>query len=194
MGDDPPVYPGTHVLRNRLGIRDASELARRENDLTFVRLLDLRVRGLPGRDDLAHLHAFHRHIFGDIYPWAGEIRTVAIATGDLFALPQHIESYLAAALDRLADERDLTGLHVDLFIDRLAHYLAEINATHTFREGNGRAQRAFLGQLGNDAGYRIAWERTDPSTNNAASIASIRGDNRLLRAMLADLVEPAADA
>jgi fido (protein-threonine AMPylation protein) len=44
----------------------------------------------------------------------------------------------------------------------LTYYLAEINATHPFREGNGRTQRAFLQQLAEDAGYRIDWRTLDP--------------------------------
>jgi cell filamentation protein len=39
---------------------------------------------LPGGYDLAHLQAFHREISGDLYPWAGEIRVVAIAKSDMF--------------------------------------------------------------------------------------------------------------
>jgi hypothetical protein len=46
----------------------------------------LAERPVPGSYDLGHLQAFHRHIFGDVYDWAGEIRTVAIANGDMFAL------------------------------------------------------------------------------------------------------------
>jgi cell filamentation protein len=36
-----------------------------------------------------------RKIFGDIYGWAGQIRTVAIAKGSLFCLPQYIETAAA---------------------------------------------------------------------------------------------------
>jgi fido (protein-threonine AMPylation protein) len=61
-----------------------------------------------------------------------------------------------------ARENHLRGLGGDAFCDLLTRYYAEINATHLFREGNGRAQRAFLGQLAPDAGYRVAWERLDP--------------------------------
>ncbi|MGI8904571.1 MAG: Fic family protein [Solirubrobacteraceae bacterium] len=45
------------------------------------------------------------------------------------------------------------------------HYFAEINATHPFRDGNGRTQRAFVSQLVTDAGYRIEWARLDPERN-----------------------------
>jgi cell filamentation protein len=38
--------------------------------------------GAPTGDfDLRHLRAIHRHLFQDVYDWAGEIRTVEIAKG-----------------------------------------------------------------------------------------------------------------
>ena len=189
MAEDPYVYPGTDVLRNRFGVRDAAELARRENDAATARLLQLKTRPLAGHYDLPHLQAFHRHIFGDVYPWAGEMRTVAIAKDDLFALPQHIEPYLSSQLAQLADENYLRGLTREPFIERLAHYLAEINSTHPFREGNGRTQRAFVSQLAAGGGYRIAWERIDPERNIEISRAAHRGDERPMRDMLSDVLE-----
>jgi fido (protein-threonine AMPylation protein) len=80
---DPYVYPGTSTLRNRYGVRDPTELARRETAASIVRLAELAARPIPGAYDLAHLQAFHRRIFGDVYDWAGEIRTVAIAKGTI---------------------------------------------------------------------------------------------------------------
>lgn len=64
-----------------------------------------RAAFIPGDFDLAHLQATHRYIFGDIYPWAGELRTVRITKGgDLFALPEHIGPYLTSLLADLARE------------------------------------------------------------------------------------------
>ncbi|MGH3575304.1 MAG: Fic family protein, partial [Pseudonocardiaceae bacterium] len=40
-----------------------------------------------------------------------------------------------------------------------------VNAVHPFRDGNGRTQRAFFGQLARDAGYRIDWSTMDRETN-----------------------------
>ena len=71
MAEEPYVYPGTQVLRNHFAIHDPDELARRENDASTARQLELQARPLPGRYDLPHLQAFHRHIFGDLYPWGG---------------------------------------------------------------------------------------------------------------------------
>jgi cell filamentation protein len=60
---------------------------------------------------------------------------------------------------------------------------------HSFREGNGRAQRAFFSQLAHDAGQHIAWVRMDPNCNMAASAAAHHGDLGPLRAMLDQLTD-----
>jgi PHD/YefM family antitoxin component YafN of YafNO toxin-antitoxin module len=80
---DPYLDPASGVLRNLLGITDAAKLARAEAALSASRLIDLE-RRLPGRYDLAHLQTFHRYILGDVYDWAGQLRTVSIAKGSVF--------------------------------------------------------------------------------------------------------------
>ncbi len=149
---DPYIDPATGLLRNLLGIGDPHRLAEAEAGLTLAAIADLGVRILPGGYDLAHLQVFHREIFGDLYPWAGEIRTAGIAKTDPFCLPQHIESYSAAVFADLGNENFLRGLTRKVFLDRLTYYFAEVNAIHPFREGNGRAQRAFFHQLSRQAG------------------------------------------
>ncbi|WP_319319050.1 Fic/DOC family protein [Streptomyces europaeiscabiei] len=76
--NDPYAMPNG-VLHNKLGITDHQLLAAAEADITRARLVMLAERPLPGAYDLGHLQAFHAAIFGDIYPWAGELRTVNIA-------------------------------------------------------------------------------------------------------------------
>jgi cell filamentation protein len=97
---DPYTDPESGVLVNRLGLATRPELERVERDLTSFALLRLRDRPLPGGYDLTHLQGFHRAIFADIYPWAGEIRTVAISKGNLFCLPQFIEPSAAVIFGR----------------------------------------------------------------------------------------------
>lgn len=189
MAADPYVYPGTDVLRNHLGIRDPAQLQAAEANSTGPRIALLRLRSLPGRYDLGHLQAFHRAIFSGIYPWAGEIRAVAIAKSHLFALPQHIGPYLGYQLAKLATEHHLRGLDQTRFIDRLTYYFAEVNAVHPFREGNGRTQRAFFSQLARAAGYKLAWERLDAEANIEAAIASLNGDNSKLAELLGYITE-----
>ena len=174
--DDPYLLPGTSVLRNRLGITDPIELHQYEFEATFTRQVELDARRLPGNYDLDHLRAVHRHLFQDVYDWAGEIRTVDIAKDrSLFALARFITDAATDLFGTLRAEKHLGGLGHDAFVGRAAHYLIEINALHPFREGNGRAQRAFIGQLATDAGWRINWSTIDAADNIAASIA---GHNR----------------
>jgi cell filamentation protein len=186
---DPYIDPQTGVLHNRLGITDADELTRVESDLTVVQLVDLERRHLPGGYDLPHLQEFHWFLFGDIYDWAGELRTVTIAKADLFCLPENIASFSQDVFRALDRDGFLRGRERAEFVVGLAEHLANVNAVHPFREGNGRTQRAFFGQLARDAGYRIDWSTMDRGTNLAASRASIRGNEVQLRAMLDQLVD-----
>ena len=188
MTSDPYTDPATALLRNRLAITDPQRLRSVEAMLSQAAIADLETGTLAGGYDLSHLQDFHREIFGDIYPWAGEIRAVAIAKSDLFCLPQHIDVYAGEVFAALAKERHLRGLPRDAFVDRLTHYFAEVNAIHPFREGNGRTQRAFFRQLAEEAGWVIDWSDLDPDENVRASILALRGDNGPLRALLDGLV------
>jgi cell filamentation protein len=187
---DPYVYPGTTVLRNLAGVRDARELATREAQTTTLRLAQLGALRLDGVYDLLHLRNFHRFIFQDIYPWAGELRSTPLAKpGSMFALPGLIESYASDVFHQLAGEQYLRALTHDEFADRVAHYYGEINAVHPFREGNGRAQRAFLRQLALDADHSLAWEHLHAGALVDASQRSFQGDNGPLRALVEKLLD-----
>lgn len=190
MSDDPYVYPDTDVLRNLRGIRDGEELGEFEARLTFLRGLQLASSPIAGEYDLTHLQALHRYLFTGLYEWAGELRTVVLAKTDLFCLPEHIESYGAEIFDKLAEESHLRGLDRELFIDRLAHYLGDVNALHPFRDGNGRAQRAFFAQLAADAGYRLDWQLVDQQANIDASVAAMQGDEVPMRKLLGGVTKP----
>lgn len=186
---DPYRDPETGALRNLLGITDPAVLEQADADFSAVRLAQLNRRELPGDYDLTHLRGFHRAIFGDLYPWAGELRTVGIAKGDPFCLPQHIESFADDIFTRLAAAGHLRGLDRDEFIDGMTGLLGDLNALHPFRDGNGRTQRAFCAQLARHAGHQLRWAPMDPVENINASRASLRGDNTPMRAMLERLVD-----
>jgi len=184
MLEDPYSDPVTGVLYNKLGLGTAAGLEAAEREITHAALILLDESPVSPSYDLPHLQEIHKRIFGDIYEWAGQIRTVAIAKGAMFCLPQYIDSSAAVIFGELHDEDCLRGLRRDAFVGRLAHYLGEVNALHPFREGNGRAQRAFFGQLARDAGFTLAWQHLDPARNVEASAAIMRGDPEPMREML----------
>jgi cell filamentation protein len=190
VSGDPYLDPRTGIFRNRLGLTDRAALAAAERTLTTVRLDQLKRRRLPGNYDLEHLRVFHWTIFQDVYPWAGQLRTVLIVkAGASFCLPHQIVDTAAEIFAHLADDRYLRGRDRDGFLDGLTALLAEVNALHAFREGNGRSQRAFLSQLARDAGYRLRWEHVDRDANIDAARAAADGDLAPLRALLDPAVE-----
>jgi cell filamentation protein len=180
------LYPGTDVLRNRLDVRNTQELERVERALTLGRLVELRSTGAgAGGFDFAHLQAVHRHVFQDVYEWAGQVRAVTLGKGTTqFCLPQHLESFAATIFSALASEDVLVGLTAEAFADAAANLLADLNALHPFREGNGRAQRAFLELLSDHAGHPIVWRPLGPARMIQASIDAMRGDNSGLRTIV----------
>ncbi|WP_411431381.1 Fic/DOC family protein [Actinokineospora spheciospongiae] len=118
---------------------------------------------MPGEYNSQHLQAFHRHLFRDVYDWAGDFRTVDISKGNVrFAHWNYLNDSVSAVLGQLKDDYWLANLRRDHFIKRLAFYYGELNVCHPFREGNGLTQRAFLRQLSASAGWRLDWTELPP--------------------------------
>jgi len=110
---DPYLYPGTSVLKNLRGLTDPQLRARFEARQTHRRIAELIDMPITGGFDVAHLKAIHRHIFQDVYEWAGEFRTVNISkSGHLFGLAIVLEPALQQILAKLAAEKHLVGLTV----------------------------------------------------------------------------------
>jgi cell filamentation protein len=191
MAIDPYLIPGTDTLRNVPGYTDPGQLQEFEHHETIRRIIELDDRPIAGRYDLDHLCAFHRHLFQDIYDWAGDIRTVNIAKGGtLFGLAHALIPYATDLFNHLAAENHLVGLDHTTFVNRAAHYVAEINALHPFREGNGRTQRAFLHQLSKNAGWNIEWDTVTAEQNITASIAAMNGDETGFVELLTTITTP----
>lgn len=186
---DPYLDPDTGILRNSLGITTQAELDEAEADISTVVLAALPDNPIPGNFDLRHLQAIHKALFGSLYPWAGELRTVEMTKeATRFANPEFLEKAAAALFDELHKENLLRNLSDETYVERLAHYFSEVNILHPFREGNGRTQRAFFTLLAMEAGHRIKWESIDADQNLAASIAAYQGDESGLATMLASLL------
>jgi cell filamentation protein len=188
---DPYAYPGSEVLRNKPGFRDARQLQDFEYRRTVQRGLELIEQPVRGRFDLEHLKAIHRHLFQDVYDWAGQVRTVGMTKGaSTFALPGMIEGYGRQVFDAIARDNHLEGLDKQAFVERLAHHFSEINALHPFREGNGRSTRVFLAQLAREAGYELDYSKVDASTWNEAARASFAGGLEAVTKVLAQIATP----
>ena len=181
---DPYCYPDSRVLKNKLDIHDRDELFNEERNLSNLRNEELLHSPIRGRFNFIHLQKIHAYLFQDIYPWAGEVRTVDIAKGDLFCRYFAIASEADRIFTELKREKYLGGLDAGTFASRLAYYFAEINALHPFREGNGRTQREFIRQLAYQNNYLITYSGTTQDEMIAASRASFKLDYAPLERLL----------
>jgi cell filamentation protein len=183
---DPYCYPGTTILINRLGIRDQARLEAFETDVSIERA----AQALPrGRLSYTHYRAIHRHLFQDVYVWAGRIRTVRIfKERSAFCYPDHIDREMKRLFAGLARQKHLRGLDASTFAREVAHFLAELNAIHPFREGNGRTQLSFLTLIAEWAGHPLSLNRLYPKAVIDATIASFGGNEKPLAATIRKLI------
>ena len=171
--DDPYAYPGTSVLRNRLDIRDAGILEAFEVEIFTLRAEE----PLPhGTFDPIHYRKIHHHLFQDVYEWAGQYRTVRTSKGgNAFCYPEHISAQMDALFRSIRGGEAFAKKSRSEFLKEAARFLGELNAIHPFREGNGRAQLAFLGLIGATASHPFAFERIDRHAFLQAMIESFLG-------------------
>jgi len=184
--DDTYCYPGTTVLKNKLDLRDPAKLAEFEAEITDQRAAE----PLPdGSLDYAHYKLIHHHLFQDVYEWAGKPRSVRISKGcNPFCYPEHIDQQMERLFGWLQAENHLQGLDEVEFAKQAAHFLAELNAIHPFREGNGRTQLSFLALLAEVAGHPLDLDRLDPQGILEATIESFGGDERALAEQIGRLL------
>jgi cell filamentation protein len=185
---DPYCYPDTTVLINKLNLRDQAKLDAFEAEITTQRAAE----PFPaGRLSYAHYRAIHRHLFQDVYTWAGNVRNVRISKdGSMFCYPEHIDGEMRKLFGELRDSKYFQGLRSDEFAREAAHFLSELNAIHPFREGNGRTQFALLILLAERTGHPLRLDNLDPTAMLAAMVTSFSGKE----AKLAKLIEMLAQS
>ena len=80
----------------------------------LLRLLELLDKPINGKFDFKHLQAIHAYIFQDVYDWAGKVRTVDIAKGNMFCNVRFISSQADVIFSGLKEEHYLAGLDEDM--------------------------------------------------------------------------------
>ncbi len=124
------------ALENKLGITESAELAREEERISKTRAIELYEKRIPNDEigKFAGLAKIHQYLFGEIYEFAGKVRTVNLAKGNFRFAPV---MYLDAALKHIDAMPQST-------FDEIIEKYVEMNIAHPFREGNGRSTRIWL--------------------------------------------------
>ena len=183
-------YENSNVLRNKLGITDADALRVAEREIAAVRVLEAERTPIRGKLDFKHLCDIHRYIFGDIFEWAGKLRTVNISKGNPFCHAEVLSTYGIDLFEKLKAESYLFETSQEKISERLAHYLSEINVMHPFREGNGRAQRMFIEYLALAAGYRADFTHVTAKEMIEASVLAFDRDEAMMRDIFERIITP----
>lgn len=173
----PP--PDDQTLRNLFDERDPVVLSRLEYAETAERQRELMAGELaiPQTYDAAHVRGIHRHLFQDVYEWAGEYRTVDMAKGrrGFFATVEGHPSGIEAALARASEAaRSTDWQRADraTFARGMAEVFAWTNHAHFAREGNGRTTKVFLSQIAEQSKFSLDFGDISPLGWNVLSDAS----------------------
>lgn len=162
---EPEYINGSNTLVNLLGITNLAELNSKEADITFILSLELFAdpnRITPYSFGFEHLKAIHKHLFGNIYEWAGKARSFDMAKSNSVFTPANkltefesiVFSPSTELFESLQTKKSLTD---DTVTTQLSKSLGLINQFHPFPEGNGRTQRLFISSLAKALGYHVDW-------------------------------------
>ena len=147
MKDPYILEDGT--LKNLLGITDYHLLKDAEKDIGFAKLMNIEDT-VSRNFDVNLLQKIHKHIFEDIFPWAGQFRTVPIYKeevvipglsleyGDYHKIPQALEKSFSEL-----NSINWSSLNIDEKSKKFTKLLASLWRVHPFRDGNTRTTMAF---------------------------------------------------
>lgn len=175
---DSYFWPGTQVLRNKPGVK--SEVwPLLEAEFVGVREAELPLWGFDGDTLEQELRAIHRWLFQDCYDWAGELRTVNMKKSHplLEAVPSFLPwDQISANLEKVQVQIDALppgGASQPALVEKLGEIHGMLNAVHPFREGNGRATRAYMNQLAGQYDISLDWEGMTPSLHFASAVSLV---------------------
>jgi len=159
-GPEAEFEPGSgrHVLKNLLEIRTKREMDQRETE-TLLSVTRCLIEETPSEQRFTadDIRRTHRLWLGEIYPWAGEYRSVNVAKGGFhFAAAEQVPR-LMRELEN-GPLREFTPCQFRTTEEQaraMAVVHAELLLIHPFREGNGRCSRLLAVLMGLQAGLPV---------------------------------------
>jgi cell filamentation protein len=182
--------PKTGILRNLADITDPDDLLFFESGAVAKRIQELYEKPIKiiGVDSLLSLH---RHLFQDVYSWAGKRRKVEISkAGKQFFPTTHFDNAFRFIDTLISDYRSISKGDNMQIAEKLAEILDNVNYLHPFREGNGRAQREFLRLLASEKGLTLNLNPPDnKNVYDQYMQGTINSDIKTLTKLILDLIE-----
>ncbi|HIH5427793.1 MULTISPECIES: Fic/DOC family protein [Morganellaceae] len=145
------------VLANKLGLSNVDDI----NDAELVLLEKLYQvifeKQFPTEQiTVSLIQRWHRQWLGNVYEWAGQLRTVNISKGGFMFAPAGRVAKLLAQFEKefLAKYTPCTNMSREQVIETIATVHVELILIHPFREGNGRLSRLLADVMAVQAGFQ----------------------------------------
>jgi cell filamentation protein len=182
--------PKTGILRNLADITEPDVLLFFESGAVAKRIQELyekpiKIKGADG------LLSIHRHLFQDVYSWAGEKRKVEISkAGKQFFPTTHFDNAFRFIDTLISDYKNISNENKLQIAEKLAEILDNVNYLHPFREGNGRTQREFLRLLASEKGLTLNLNPPDnKNVYDQYMQGTINSDVKTLTKLILELIE-----
>ena len=187
LGHELAYKNGSGVFINKLGIENGESLNVAEYLISAYRSNELAngMVELPKGHGLERLQAIHKHLFQDVYEWAGQTRTVPSSKHltsntkivSRFAESDTIQSDWQALEKKTQDFIEETQhLNLERIRDALVVIFVEANRIHAFLEGNGRSLQVFMKLLAQKKGVSLDYTKTSPQEwNRACALSGTHG-------------------
>jgi len=117
---------------------------------------------------------------------------IALRGGSMFCYPENIANEMTKLFAELKHRRFLKQLARHEFVAEAAHFLANLNAIHPFRDGNGRTQLTFMTLLADQADHPFDLDALKTDAVIPAMEASFNGDEEPLTKILLAMCDAAA--
>ena len=181
--------PKTGVLRNLADVTDREILTIIETGATTKRAVELQKNPLEIKDSSTLLD-IHKHLFQDVYVWAGHVRTVEISKGGMPFFPvKRFNSAFLFINGLISEYRQINNKNIQMLARKLAEILDTVNYLHPFREGNGRTQREFIRLLALEKGLVLNLNPPDNADiYERYMTGTIEGDLDILTKLIAELI------
>jgi len=149
-------------LINLLNETDETRFNNIEADYTSLRIKGLLDNPIVGDFDFQHLCKIHKHIFQDIYGWAGKIRIIniekaeealsglSVEYSDVFDIVRHSDSVLLKL-----NSFDWDTLNSEQKAITYAESMTDLWKVHPFREGNTRTIITFCCDFADKHGFPL---------------------------------------
>jgi cell filamentation protein len=149
-------------LRNFLGFKDIQQVKALEH-ASFKESVDQAVNALAKINFIEYKHvlAIHKTLFGAVYPWAGQDRSITApginiakaGYNSMFAQSQYVRRVTEYAIDQ--------GRDLGVMREQPGYIMGSLAHAHPFLDGNGRTIMVLHTEMALRAGITIDWVKTD---------------------------------